>query len=92
MFVNVMLSEDGKTVENVSREPTFDLNVCSKISDSRACLYQGSRHQEFGIDKWNKLRDSGFDLKIMDPHYDGSVLKKFEAFADTVQQSRKIWR
>ena len=92
MFVDVMLSDDGKTVETVSREPTFDLNVCSKISDSGACSYQGSRHQKFGLDKWNQFRDSGFDLKIMDPHYDGSVLKNFEPFADTVQQSRKIWR
>ena len=92
MTVDVMLSDDGKTVETVIREPTFDLNVCSKISSDLGCLYQGSKHQEFGIDKWNQLRDSGFDLKIMDSQFDGSVLKNFDAFADTVQQSRKIWR
>jgi len=92
MTVDVMLSDDGKTVETVIREPIFYLNVCSKISDSGTCLYQGSRQQEFGIDKWNQFRDSGFDLKTLDPQYDGRVLKNFDAFADECQQSRKIWR
>lgn len=92
MTVDVLPSDDGKTIENVIQEPTFLLNVCGKISSDLGCSYQSSREQRFGVDKWNQFRDSGFDLKTMDAQYDGTVVKNFEAFADTVQQSRKIWR
>jgi hypothetical protein len=93
MTVNVILSSDGTKILKVVGEPTFYLSVCQKIlDDGGGATYIGSRYQKFGLQKWNEFRDSEFDLKTLDPAHDGSTLPNFDAFADIVQQSRKVWR
>ena len=93
MTVNVILSSDGKKILKVDGEPKFYLSVCQKIlDDGGGATYIGSRDQQFGLQKWNEFRDSGFALNTLDPAHDGSTLPSFDAFADIVQQNRKVWR
>ena len=93
MTVNVILSSDGKEILKVVGEPKFYLSVCQKILDGGGgATYIGTRYQKFGLQKWNEFRDSGYDPKILDSANDGSTLPDFDAFADIVQQSRKVWR
>ena len=92
LSLNVVLSSDGTKIIKVDEEPKFDLWVCQKMQVSGGASYDPSRAQRFGLQKWNEFRDSGFDLKTLDPAYDGSKLPDFDEFADRVQQSRKVWR
>ncbi len=92
MTVNVILSADGKTIARVAGEPKFFLSVCGEVTADGGATYLGARYQTFGIDKWNEFRDSEFDLNFLDPGHDGSMLPRFDEFADSVQQSRRVWR
>ena len=92
MTVNVILSSDGKSIVKTDGEPKFYLWVCKQMLDGGGALYHPSREQHFGVQKWTEFRDSGYDPRILDPGYDGSTLPNFDQFADSWQQSRKIWR
>ena len=92
MTVNVILSSDGKKIVKIDEEPKFDLWVCDKVSADGGATFYGSRYREFGLQKWNEFRDSGFDPIVLDPVADGSTLPDFDGYADSWQQSRKIWR
>ena len=92
LSVNVILSSDGSKIVKADEEPKFILWVCQEIHEGGGASYDSSRGQEFGLQKWNEFRDSGFDLKNLDPAYDGSTLPDFDAYADSWQQNRKVWR
>ena len=90
--MNVLLSSDGTKVTKVIGEPVFHLSVCNKVTADGGANYDVNRQQEFGINRWDSFRDAEFNLKFLDPADDASVLKEFDAFADHVQRSRKVWR
>ncbi len=91
MTVNVILKSDGMKIAKVVGKPKFYLHVCKELLDGGA-TYDGSRELVFGVKKWNEFRDSGFDLRVLDPDYDGSTLRNFDEYADDVQRNRKMWR
>ncbi len=92
MTQNVVLSSNGEKVLTLIDEPTFIMTVCKAINPTGGASLDGSREQKFGMDKWEAFKASGYDLKVLDPAYDGSVLPSFEEYANEWQKSRRIWR
>lgn len=90
MAQSVILSSDGTRIRKVIGEPVFYLLKCESVTADGGASYTGKLSLD--RDKWNAFRESNFDMKIIDPDWDGSVLEDFDAFADSVQASRKIWR
>ena len=90
MTQNVMLSPNGTKVLQLIGQPIFQLLKCEKVTADGGANYSGDL--TIDIEKWNSFRNSKFDLKIIDPNWDGSVLVDFDAFADKVQANRKVWR
>ena len=92
MVSEVVLSEDGTQV--VSATPaTFVLWVCESIAeDGGGASFDSSRERKFGLETWQEFRDSGFEIALLDPEYDGSILPRFEEYANGWQASRKVWR
>jgi len=93
MIVDVVLNTDGTAVLRASEPPTFILWVCQDTgADGGGATFDSSREQKFGLEKWTAFKESGFDLKLLDPSYDGSVLEDFDEYANAWQKSRRIWR
>ena len=93
MSTSVVLSPDGARIISVSESPTFVLWVCESIrADGSGASFDSSRERKFGLETWEKFKASGFDLKILDPAYDGSVLNHFDEYADGWQENRRVWR
>jgi hypothetical protein len=90
MSQQVLLSPDGTKILKVIGAPVFYLLKCESVTADGGASYTGKLSLDF--DKWNAFRESRFDMRIIDPDWDGSVLEDFDAFADSVQASRKIWR
>ena len=88
----VTLSADGARIISTDEEPVFLLTVCEKIIATGGAILDGSREQKFGLDKWKAFKASKFDLKVLDPAYDGSVLPSFEEYANDWQKNRRVWR
>jgi hypothetical protein len=93
MSTDVVLSSDGTRIISASESPTFVLWVCESIkADGNGASFHSSRERKFGLETWNKFKESGFDVAILDPFYDGSVLPYFEEYANGWQESRRVWR
>ncbi len=93
MSVDVFLHSNGTSVLRVDDNPRFSLSVYRSIeANGHRAAVDKSRGTEFSIDKWLAFKESGFDLKILDPAYDGSVLPYFKEYANTWQENRRVWR
>ena len=93
MSVDVFLNSNGTSVLRVDDNPRFSMSVYRSIeAKGDSAAVDKSRGTEFTIDKWLAFKESGFDLKILDPAYDGSVLPYFKEYANTWQESRRVWR
>ncbi len=93
MSVDVFLNSNGTSVLRVDDNPRFSLSVYRSIeANGDSAAVDKSRGTEFTIDKWLAFKESGFDLKILDPAYDGSVLPYFKEYANTWQENRRVWR
>ncbi len=93
MSTHVVLTSDGTRVISATDSPTFVLWVCESIrADASGASFDSSRERKFGLETWNKFKESGFDPKVLDPAYDGSVLPHFDEYANGWQESRRIWR
>ncbi len=93
MSVDVFLNSDGSSILRVDDKPRFSLSVYQSIgAQGDSATADKSRGSEFSIDKWQAFKESGFDIKILDPAYDGSILPFFEQHADSWQKNRRIWR
>ncbi len=92
LSVNVILSSDGSKIVKADEEPVFLLTVCERIIATGGAILDGSREQKFGLEKWQAFKASGFDLKVLDPAYDGSTLPGFDEYANDWQENRRVWR
>ena len=93
MSVDVFLNSNGTSVLRVDDNPRFSMSVYRSIeAKGDSAAVDKSRGTEFTIDKWLAFKESGFDLKILDPAYDGSVLPYFKEYANTWQENRRVWR
>ena len=93
MSVDVFLNSNGTSILRVDDNPRFSMSVYRSIeAKGDSAAVDQSRGNEFSIDKWLEFKESGFDIKVLDPAYDGSVLPYFKEYANTWQENRRVWR
>lgn len=91
MSVRVGLNTKGDSISVIEAEPTFLLTVCREIRDGGAD-YHSSRQHSFGLAKWKEFKQSGYDMRILDPKFDKSELPGFDEYAEEWQRNRRVWR
>lgn len=95
MSTTISLSPDGDTVSLIDQaKTTFYLNVVKELHgpNFEGATYHGSRALTFDFAKWEEFRQSGYDIRILDPEFDGSELPGFQEHAEASQKSRRVWR